>query len=191
MRPYQCFNSSPPFVQVLPDERRGLLHRLPHRLRRDVSVVPHPERNQGGWGQMLRWLSHLQTILCLWPLITSFAPPPKVFWLIPPTPQNLELYENWVLSGKQGDVFLGDRVTDCQRIELKQGYTLIIPSGGCGCSSFSCSSRCCCCCCCYSCCCCCWTTWSNVLCTGVLRLDPRRLHPRGLYGVRRELPAQL
>uniref|UniRef100_A0A673KHI4 [histone H3]-dimethyl-L-lysine(36) demethylase n=1 Tax=Sinocyclocheilus rhinocerous TaxID=307959 RepID=A0A673KHI4_9TELE len=35
----------------------------------------------------------------------------KVFWLIPPTPQNLELYENWVLSGKQGDIFLGDKVT--------------------------------------------------------------------------------
>jgi len=52
-----------------------------------------------------------------------------VFWLIPPTPQNLELYENWVLSGKQGDIFLGDKATDCQRIELKQGNTFIIPSG--------------------------------------------------------------
>lgn len=53
----------------------------------------------------------------------------KVFWLIPPTPQNLELYENWVLSGKQGDIFLGDKVSACQRIELKQGYTFMIPSG--------------------------------------------------------------
>ncbi|XP_035856060.1 lysine (K)-specific demethylase 2Aa isoform X3 [Sander lucioperca] len=53
----------------------------------------------------------------------------KVFWLIPPTPQNLELYENWVLSGKQGDIFLGDRASECQRIELKQGCTFIIPSG--------------------------------------------------------------
>ncbi|XP_034080352.1 lysine (K)-specific demethylase 2Aa isoform X2 [Gymnodraco acuticeps] len=53
----------------------------------------------------------------------------KVFWLIPPTPQNLELYENWVLSGKQGDIFLGDRASDCQRVELKQGCTFIIPSG--------------------------------------------------------------
>ncbi len=52
-----------------------------------------------------------------------------MFWLIPPTPQNLELYENWVLSGKQGDIFLGDKATDCQRIELKQGYTFVIPSG--------------------------------------------------------------
>ncbi|XP_056625039.1 lysine-specific demethylase 2A isoform X1 [Triplophysa dalaica] len=53
----------------------------------------------------------------------------KVFWLIPPTHQNLELYENWVLSGKQGDIFLGDKVKECQRIELKQGYTFMIPSG--------------------------------------------------------------
>nr|XP_046261611.1 lysine-specific demethylase 2A isoform X4 [Scatophagus argus] len=53
----------------------------------------------------------------------------KVFWLIPPTPQNLEMYENWVLSGKQGDIFLGDKCHDCQRIELKQGNTFIIPSG--------------------------------------------------------------
>ncbi|XP_058876202.1 lysine-specific demethylase 2A-like, partial [Acipenser ruthenus] len=52
----------------------------------------------------------------------------KVFWVIPPTPQNLELYENWVLSGKQGDIFLGDKVSGCQRIELKQGYTFMIPS---------------------------------------------------------------
>uniref|UniRef100_A0A4W5PQP7 [histone H3]-dimethyl-L-lysine(36) demethylase n=1 Tax=Hucho hucho TaxID=62062 RepID=A0A4W5PQP7_9TELE len=42
---------------------------------------------------------------------------------------NLELYEDWVLSGKQGDVFLGDKAQDCQRIELKQGYTFMIPSG--------------------------------------------------------------
>ncbi|KAG7281824.1 hypothetical protein CRUP_030334 [Coryphaenoides rupestris] len=53
----------------------------------------------------------------------------KVFWLIPPSPQNLETYENWVLSGKQGDIFLGDKCDDCQRIELKQGYTFMIPSG--------------------------------------------------------------
>ncbi|KAG7517839.1 hypothetical protein JOB18_017280 [Solea senegalensis] len=53
----------------------------------------------------------------------------KVFWLIPPSPQNLEMYENWVLSGKQGDIFLGDKCHDCQRILLHQGNTFIIPSG--------------------------------------------------------------
>lgn len=52
-----------------------------------------------------------------------------MFWLIPPSPQNLEMYENWVLSGKQGDIFLGDKCHDCQRIELKQGNTFLIPSG--------------------------------------------------------------
>uniref|UniRef100_A0A3Q0SEF2 Lysine-specific demethylase 2B n=1 Tax=Amphilophus citrinellus TaxID=61819 RepID=A0A3Q0SEF2_AMPCI len=53
----------------------------------------------------------------------------KVFWLVPPTPYNLALYEDWVLSGKQSDVFLGDRADGCQRVELKQGYTFFIPSG--------------------------------------------------------------
>ncbi|XP_049644853.1 lysine-specific demethylase 2B isoform X2 [Suncus etruscus] len=53
----------------------------------------------------------------------------KIFWLIPPTLHNLALYEEWVLSGKQSDIFLGDRVERCQRIELKQGHTFFIPSG--------------------------------------------------------------
>ncbi|EQB77362.1 lysine-specific demethylase 2B [Camelus ferus] len=64
----------------------------------------------------------------------KLAPPPParprpIFWLIPPTLHNLALYEEWVLSGKQSDIFLGDRVERCQRIELKQGYTFFIPSG--------------------------------------------------------------
>ncbi|XP_073769563.1 lysine (K)-specific demethylase 2Bb isoform X2 [Danio rerio] len=53
----------------------------------------------------------------------------KVFWLIPPNAHNLSLYEDWVLSGKQSDIFLGDRADGCQRVELKQGYTFFIPSG--------------------------------------------------------------
>uniref|UniRef100_A0A8C6WMG1 [histone H3]-dimethyl-L-lysine(36) demethylase n=1 Tax=Neogobius melanostomus TaxID=47308 RepID=A0A8C6WMG1_9GOBI len=53
----------------------------------------------------------------------------KVFWLVPPTSYNLSLYEDWVLSGKQSDIFLGDRADGCQRVELKQGYTFFIPSG--------------------------------------------------------------
>lgn len=54
---------------------------------------------------------------------------PQVFWLVPPTPHNLALYEDWVLSGKQSDIFLGDRADGCQRVELKQGHTFFIPSG--------------------------------------------------------------
>lgn len=103
--------------------------------------------------------------------------PPKVFWLIPPTPQNLELYENWVLSGKQGDVFLGDRASDCQRIELKQGYTFIIPSGGCGSFKLRLHQH--------------LHLHHLNMCVGVLRLDPCRLHPCGLHGVWRKLPSQL
>ncbi|XP_069816997.1 lysine-specific demethylase 2B isoform X4 [Dendropsophus ebraccatus] len=53
----------------------------------------------------------------------------KVFWLIPPTVYNLQLYEEWLLSGKQTDIFLGDRSQGCQRIELQQGHTFFIPSG--------------------------------------------------------------
>ncbi|XP_053557719.1 lysine-specific demethylase 2B isoform X3 [Bombina bombina] len=53
----------------------------------------------------------------------------KVFWLIPPTVHNLQLYEEWLLSGKQSDIFLGDRAQGCQKIELKQGHTFFIPSG--------------------------------------------------------------
>ncbi|XP_033627389.1 lysine-specific demethylase 2B-like isoform X1 [Asterias rubens] len=53
----------------------------------------------------------------------------KVFWLIPPSEDNLELYENWVLSGKQSDIFLGDRVKECTKIVLEAGYTFMIPSG--------------------------------------------------------------
>ena len=41
----------------------------------------------------------------------------------------MEIYLNWVLSGKQGDAFLADKVDGCQRITLHAGYTFIIPSG--------------------------------------------------------------
>ncbi|XP_054710519.1 lysine-specific demethylase 2A-like [Uloborus diversus] len=53
----------------------------------------------------------------------------KVFWLIPPTERNLALYETWVLSGKQGDVFFGDTVEKCARVELESGDTFFIPTG--------------------------------------------------------------
>ena len=53
----------------------------------------------------------------------------KIFWLIPPTNENLALYERWTRSGNQGDVFFGDVVSKCQRIELEAGNSLMIPSG--------------------------------------------------------------
>ena len=52
-----------------------------------------------------------------------------MFWLIPPTDENFKLYEEWTLSGKQGDVFFGDSVEKCGKIILDAGNTLLIPSG--------------------------------------------------------------
>ena len=53
----------------------------------------------------------------------------KVFWIIPPTEANLKAYENWTLSGRQGDVFFGDIVDKCGMITLEAGNTFFIPSG--------------------------------------------------------------
>ena len=53
----------------------------------------------------------------------------KVFWLVPPTENNLKTYENWTLSGRQGDVFFGDIVDKCGMITLEAGNTFMIPSG--------------------------------------------------------------
>ncbi|XP_059618296.1 jmjC domain-containing histone demethylation protein 1 [Phlebotomus argentipes] len=53
----------------------------------------------------------------------------KVFWLIPPTEKNLALYEKWVLSGKQSDIFFGDTVEKCARVYLTAGNTFFIPTG--------------------------------------------------------------
>lgn len=53
----------------------------------------------------------------------------KVFWLIPPTEKNLQLYEKWVLSGKQADIFFGDTVEKCARVYLTAGNTFFIPTG--------------------------------------------------------------
>lgn len=53
----------------------------------------------------------------------------KIFWLIPPTEKNLSLYQQWVLSGKQSDVFFGDMVDKCGRITLHAGMTMFIPTG--------------------------------------------------------------
>lgn len=53
----------------------------------------------------------------------------KVFWLIPPTEKNIQLYEQWTLSGKQSKVFFGDTVENCARVTLTSGNTFLIPTG--------------------------------------------------------------
>ena len=53
----------------------------------------------------------------------------KIFWMVPPTELNLQTYEEWTLSGMQQEVFFGDTVEECFRIELVAGNTFFIPSG--------------------------------------------------------------
>ena len=53
----------------------------------------------------------------------------QIFWLIPPTQKNLDMYQAWVLSGKQGEIFLGERVAECSMVRLVAGNTFMIPSG--------------------------------------------------------------
>ncbi|KAL3124278.1 hypothetical protein niasHT_006666 [Heterodera trifolii] len=52
----------------------------------------------------------------------------KIIWLIEPTENNLKLYEKWMLAGNDDTRFLG-KLTKCTRVHLRQGDTLIVPSG--------------------------------------------------------------
>jgi len=52
----------------------------------------------------------------------------QVFWLVPPTKENCELYEEWSLACKK-DVFFADEVKSCQRVVIEPGQLLIIPAG--------------------------------------------------------------
>ena len=53
----------------------------------------------------------------------------KVFNLIHPTDVNLVLYERWVSSANQSEIFFWDQVDKCYRCVVKQGQTLFIPTG--------------------------------------------------------------
>ena len=52
----------------------------------------------------------------------------KVFWLIPPTDLNIELFTKWSRKD-QDQKFFGDLVEHCQRVILEAGTTFMIPSG--------------------------------------------------------------
>ena len=53
----------------------------------------------------------------------------KIFWFIPPTKKNFELFQKWTMSGSQDKEFFGENVEDCQRIKIKKGETLLMPAG--------------------------------------------------------------
>ncbi|XP_051544832.1 lysine-specific demethylase 7A-like [Myxocyprinus asiaticus] len=53
----------------------------------------------------------------------------KIFYLIKPTKANLALYESWSSSPNQSEVFFGDKVDKCYKCVVKQGSTVLLPTG--------------------------------------------------------------
>lgn len=53
----------------------------------------------------------------------------KKFYLIRPTPENLEKFKNWMKDETQPYKYFGDCVDHCYEVHIKQGETVFIPSG--------------------------------------------------------------
>ncbi|XP_041934408.1 lysine-specific demethylase 7A isoform X2 [Alosa sapidissima] len=53
----------------------------------------------------------------------------KIFYLIEPTKANLALYEAWSSSVNQSEVFFGEKVEKCYKCVVRQGTTILIPTG--------------------------------------------------------------
>ncbi|XP_066525076.1 lysine-specific demethylase 7A isoform X1 [Hoplias malabaricus] len=53
----------------------------------------------------------------------------KIFYLIEPTKANLALYESWSSSANQSEVFFGEKVDKCYKCVVKQGTTVLLPTG--------------------------------------------------------------
>ncbi|XP_017782189.1 PREDICTED: histone lysine demethylase PHF8-like isoform X2 [Nicrophorus vespilloides] len=53
----------------------------------------------------------------------------KVFYFVRPTQQNLALYQQWMSSTNQSETFFGDQVDQCFKCTLRQGQTMLIPTG--------------------------------------------------------------
>lgn len=53
----------------------------------------------------------------------------KVFWLAPPSQENLARFKDWSMSGNQQTIFFGDLAENCCMVALSAGHTFMIPSG--------------------------------------------------------------
>jgi hypothetical protein len=53
----------------------------------------------------------------------------KIFYLIRPTQANLSLYQRWMNSSTQSETFFGDQVDTCYKCAVKEGETMLIPTG--------------------------------------------------------------
>jgi hypothetical protein len=51
------------------------------------------------------------------------------FYFISPTTENLLKYEQWYMSPDHEQIFFGDLVDHCFKVQIQTGQTLIIPSG--------------------------------------------------------------
>jgi F-box/leucine-rich repeat protein 10/11 len=59
----------------------------------------------------------------------QYSSPYQVFYFIRPTQANLAAYERWSGTELQYQSWLGDMVDEVFKVELKEGNTMIIPSG--------------------------------------------------------------
>ncbi|XP_011404618.2 PREDICTED: uncharacterized protein LOC100632164 [Amphimedon queenslandica] len=53
----------------------------------------------------------------------------KIFFLVPPSHSNYTLFLDWQKNGRQECIFFPDIVRDCGVVHLKEGDTLLLPSG--------------------------------------------------------------
>jgi lysine-specific demethylase PHF8 len=53
----------------------------------------------------------------------------KTFYLIEPNSENMDAYEKWNSLKNHSEIFLGDRVKNCYRFDIKAGNTIFLPTG--------------------------------------------------------------
>ncbi|KAF7273696.1 hypothetical protein GWI33_013608 [Rhynchophorus ferrugineus] len=53
----------------------------------------------------------------------------KIFFFVKPTQANLTLYSQWMTSTNQSETFFGDQVDQCFKCHVRQGQTMLIPTG--------------------------------------------------------------
>ncbi|CAF3954146.1 unnamed protein product [Rotaria sp. Silwood2] len=53
----------------------------------------------------------------------------KIFYLIEPTDENLQKYADWSKSPNESETFLGDCVSHCYKMHIREGNTILLPPG--------------------------------------------------------------
>ncbi|CAF4384046.1 unnamed protein product [Rotaria socialis] len=53
----------------------------------------------------------------------------KIFYLIEPTDENLQKYADWSNSPNESETFLGDCVSHCYKMHIREGNTILLPPG--------------------------------------------------------------